>query len=60
MVDGKPVYRAAHQAATALAKLALRPGQTVLDYDCAKAPTLKRMDAAVPGIVPMTFDVTDK
>ncbi|MCE2947102.1 MAG: class I SAM-dependent methyltransferase [Betaproteobacteria bacterium] len=60
VVDGKPVYRAAHQAATALAKLALRPGQTVLDYGCAKAPTLKRMVAAVPGIVPMTFDVTDK
>ena len=60
LVDGRPVYRADHQAATALAKLALRPGQAVLDYGCAKAPTLKRMLAAVPGIVPMTFDVTDK
>jgi SAM-dependent methyltransferase len=60
VVDGKPVYRAAHQAATALAKLDLRSGQTVLDYGCAKAPTLKRMVAAVPGLVPMTFDVTDK
>ncbi|MCA3107707.1 MAG: methyltransferase domain-containing protein [Rhodocyclaceae bacterium] len=60
VIDGKPVYRAAHQAATALAKLDLRPGQAVLDYGCAKAPTLKRMVAAVPGIVPMTFDVTDK
>lgn len=60
VIDGKPIYRAAHQAAAALSKLALRPGQIVLDYGCAKAPTLKRMLAAVPGIVPMTFDVTDK
>ena len=60
MVDGKPVYRAEHQAETLLRKLRLRPGQHVLDYGCAKAPTLRRVAARVPGVVPMAFDVTDK
>jgi SAM-dependent methyltransferase len=60
VIDGKPVYRAQHQAETVLAKVALQPGQRVLDYGCAKAPTLRRIAARVPGLVPMTFDVTDK
>jgi SAM-dependent methyltransferase len=60
MVDGRAIYRAEHQADTLLRKLVLRPGQRVLDYGCAKAPTLRRVVDRVPGVIPMVFDVSDK
>lgn len=60
VVDGRSVYRADHQAQTALAKLGLRGGERILDYGCAKAPTLRRIVSRVPGTIPMTFDLTDK
>jgi SAM-dependent methyltransferase len=60
MVDGKPVYRAGHQANTLLQKVPLAEGMRILDYGCAKAATLKQVLNARPGIVPLTFDVSDK
>lgn len=60
IVDGKPVYRAEHQAAVLLSKVELTSGCKVLDYGCAKSPTLKKVLAAHPDIEPFLFDVTDK
>lgn len=60
VVDGRTMYRAEHQADTVLSKLGIEPGQRVLDYGCAKAPTLRRIVSRVPGVIPMAFDVTDK
>ncbi len=60
IVDGSPVYRAEHQARVLLDKVDLQPGMRVLDYGCAKAPTLRRIAARVPGLQTLMFDVTDK
>jgi SAM-dependent methyltransferase len=60
VIDGRAIYRAEHQADTFLRKIELQQGQRVLDYGCAKAPTLRRIADRVPGVVPMAFDVTDK
>jgi SAM-dependent methyltransferase len=60
VVDGRPVYRAEHQAGVLMEKVALPENARVLDYGCAKAATLRKIVAARPGIVPMAFDVTDK
>jgi SAM-dependent methyltransferase len=60
MVDGKPVYRAGHQANTLLQKVPLAEGMRILDYGCAKAATLQQVLHARPGIVPLTFDVTNE
>jgi SAM-dependent methyltransferase len=60
VVDGKPVFRADHQATVLLSKANLFPGCRVLDYGCAKAPTLKKVLAVHPDIEAFLFDVTDK
>ena len=60
VVDGRPVYRAEHQANVLRQKLRFTDGQRVLDYGCAKAATLRKVVAAHTGIVPYAFDVTDK
>lgn len=60
VVEGKPVYRASHQANTLLRKVPLIAGMRVLDYGCAKAATLRQVFQARKNIVPLTFDVTDK
>ncbi|MGO4326840.1 class I SAM-dependent methyltransferase [Cupriavidus sp. 2TAF22] len=60
MVDGRPLYRADHQAAVLQSKLDLFPGCRVLDYGCAKAPTLRKVVQGNQGIAPFLFDVTDK
>jgi SAM-dependent methyltransferase len=60
VVDGCAVYRAEHQASVLLKKLAFGGAPRVLDYGCAKAPTLRKVAAAHPAIVPFAFDVTDK
>lgn len=60
VVDGKPVYRAEHQAAVLMSKVELASGSRVLDYGCAKSPTLRKALAAHPDIEPFLFDVTDK
>ncbi len=60
IVDGRPVYRADHQAQVLLSKLTLPPGSRVLDYGCAQATTLRKAVASQPDIQPFLFDVTDK
>lgn len=60
IVDGRPVYRADHQAEVLLAKLDLFDGCRILDYGCAKAPTLKKVVGRAPQVRPFLFDVTDK
>jgi len=60
VVDGKPVYRAEHQAAVLMSKVELASGSRVLDYGCAKSPTLRKALAVHPDIEPFLFDVTDK
>lgn len=60
VIDGKPVYRAEHQAAVLRSKVKLVAGDKVLDYGCAKSPTLKKVLMANPDIDPYLFDVTDK
>jgi len=60
VVDGKPVFRADHQAAVLMSKVSWFPGCAVLDYGCAKAPTLKKVLAQHPEIEAYLFDVTDR
>ncbi len=57
--DGVPVYRAQHQAAVALEKLALPPGAAVLDYGCGKGMSLRALLAARPDLDGAVFDVSD-
>jgi SAM-dependent methyltransferase len=59
IVNGKKVFRAEHQLNTLLGKVDLPDGARVLDYGCGKAPVLKLLCAARPGIVPYLFDVSD-
>lgn len=60
IVDGEPVYRADHQAATFLHKVSLPTSARVLDYGCAKSATLRKIMRQRTDIVPYQFDVTDK
>jgi len=60
VVDGKPIFRADHQATTLSDKVEFFPGCRVLDYGCAKAPTLKKLSQQHAEIKPLLFDVTDK
>lgn len=60
VVDGTPVFRADHQATTLMDKLHFADDWRVLDYGCAKAPTLKKVLQARPGLKPFLFDVTDR
>jgi SAM-dependent methyltransferase len=60
VVDGRVVYRADHQAAILLSKVAFSRGDRVLDYGCAKSSTLRKVLEVHPGIRPFLFDVTDR
>jgi len=60
VVDGRPVYRADHQARVLMEKVDFPRNARVLDYGCAKAATLRKVVAAKPDVVPLAFDVTDK
>lgn len=60
IVDGEMVYRADHQAAVLLQKIDFKDGQRVLDYGCAKSPTLKKIQQTRPKIQAFLFDVTDR
>lgn len=60
VVDGKPIYRADHQVATLMSKVRFSAGWRVLDYGCAKGPTLKKLITAHAEITPFLFDVTDR
>jgi SAM-dependent methyltransferase len=58
VIDGKPVYRTAHQVATFLGKMALPAGANLLDYGCAKSSTIRMLASAAPGFTPHLFDVS--
>ncbi len=58
-LEGRPLYRAEHQAAVAVAKLDLAPGATVLDYGCSKGATLREMHRLRPDLALAAFDVSD-
>lgn len=60
VVDGTQVYRAEHQAQVLMSKVKLGAGYKVLDYGCAKSPTLRKLLGVHPDIQPFLFDVTDK
>lgn len=60
IVNGEPLFRADHQAAVLQSKLTFPEGCRVLDYGCAKAPTLRKVLALNPGIDPYLFDLTSK
>jgi SAM-dependent methyltransferase len=58
--EGKSIYRADHQAEILMSKIKFQGGCRVLDYGCAKSPTLKKLIINQPDIEPFLFDVTDK
>lgn len=60
VVDGEIVYRANHQATVLLQKITLTHGACVLDYGCAKSPTLRKILQSRPDIKAFLFDVTDR
>jgi SAM-dependent methyltransferase len=60
VVDGRPLYRAEHQANVLDSKLRFTTGSRVLDYGCARSQTLRRVLERQSGIRPFLFDVTDK
>jgi SAM-dependent methyltransferase len=60
IVNGKPAFRADHQASVLASKVSLFPGCRILDYGCAKALTLRKLSKKHPEIQPLLFDVTDK
>ena len=60
VVDGREVYRSDHQAAVLADKIDLGQFCNVLDYGCAKAPTLRKLLALAPDVKAHLFDVTDK
>jgi SAM-dependent methyltransferase len=59
IVNGKKVFRAELQLNTLLHKIDIPDRARVLDYGCGKAPVLKLLCAARPGIIPHLFDVSD-
>ncbi|NVZ61190.1 class I SAM-dependent methyltransferase [Pseudomonas gingeri] len=56
--DGEIVYRTDHQITTLLSKLSLPEGATVLDYGCAKASTLKKLNSVRTDLNIHLFDVS--
>jgi cyclopropane fatty-acyl-phospholipid synthase-like methyltransferase len=57
--EGKEFYRLEYQADIVERKLKLNDGDTILDYGCAKASTLKILKNRHHKITPMCFDVSD-
>lgn len=60
VINGQPVYRAIHQANTLMKKVKFNHDARVLDYGCAKSPTLKNVLEQINHINPFMYDVTDK
>ena len=60
VVDGREVYRSEHQANVLAEKIDLSRFRRVLDYGCAKAPTLRSARENAPEMEAYLFDVTDK
>lgn len=60
VIDGEEVYRSEHQARVLMSKIDLSKHRKVLDYGCAKAPSLRAVCKAVPETEPYLYDVTDK
>lgn len=60
VVDGKEIFRSEHQASVLMSKIDLSEYPKVLDYGCAKAPTLRKICKQIDVIEPHLFDVTDK
>jgi SAM-dependent methyltransferase len=60
VVDGREVYRSDHQAQVLADKIDLTKFRNVLDYGCAKAPSLRKLIPLAPSVRPYLFDVTDK
>jgi len=60
IVDGKPVFRADHQLAVLRSKVDFSAARKVLDFGCAKAPTLRKLMAEFPDIEPHLYDLTDR
>jgi SAM-dependent methyltransferase len=60
IVDGMPVFRAEHQLAVVRSKIDFGKSSKVLDFGCAKAPTLRKLTAQFPNIEPHLYDLTDR
>ena len=58
MADGKPLFRAEHQARLVAATCAIVPGTRILDYGAAKAVTLRRIASEHPGVACCVYDVS--
>src|SRR4051794_15262249 len=59
VVDGVPIYRAEHQAATLTARVDFEADARVLDYGAAKGATLRRVRQERPDVSIHFFDVSD-
>lgn len=57
-IDGVQVFRAEHQSRLVRETCAPRAGARILDYGAAKAATLRRLLAEVPGAEGYVFDVS--
>jgi len=57
--EGRPVYRADHQAATLLTRVEVPPSARILDYGAAKGATMRRVMVSRPDVRPYLFDVSD-
>jgi SAM-dependent methyltransferase len=57
--EGRPVYRADHQAKTFLAAVELPVGARILDFGAAKGATIRRVLASRPDVRAHFFDVSD-
>lgn len=60
VINGEPIYRADHQARILNHKVSFEPGSNVLDYGCAKAPTLKKILDQGVDVNAHLFDVTKR
>jgi SAM-dependent methyltransferase len=60
IVDGVAVFRAQHQLAVLRSKIDFDGASKVLDFGCAKAPTLRKLMAEFPNIEPHLYDLTDR
>jgi SAM-dependent methyltransferase len=60
VINGEPIYRADHQAKTLNDKVQFKVGSNVLDYGCAKAPTLKKLLDKGLDVNAHLFDVTTR